>query len=321
MKSPGTYAPPRYHDPLDRRLVSIIKHSSESKPKAVNILGVPFDGGVLGRKGTSGGPAAIRQAMSGFSNYNVEAGIGLEGAKIFDLGDLAVSPDDVLKTHKDIEEEVYRDLRADSLLTLLGGDNSISLPALTAFARRFGNVGLVVVDSHFDLRGRIGGKPSSGSSYGLAIETIAGLPPGRMAEIGVHGFLNSRAYARKARELGIIMFTADDVKGLGPESVARKAYSIASKGAKAVYLSVDLDAVDLAWVSGVSAPSAGGMIANELFQIVQAITRMDLVKCMDLVELAPSLDTSGRSQVVAATALTHAFAGFLSRRKTETLGS
>jgi formiminoglutamase len=315
MRNPGTYPIPRYADPLDRRLVSIIQASDKSRASAVNILGIPFDGAVLGRKGAKDGPAAIRQAMSGFSNYNVELKVGLDGARIFDLGDLALENDDVIKAHKEIESEVHEDLDRSSLLVLLGGDNSVSLPALAALERKFGEIGLIVVDSHFDLRGKIDGKPTSGSSYGLAMETLTGLEPRRVVEIGIHGFLNARRYAEKAEKLGVSIFTGDDVRDSGPETVARKAYSIASKGAKAVYLSLDLDAVDLAWVSGVSAPSAGGLSSIEFFKIVHTISRMGLVKCMDLVELAPSLDPTGRSQVVAATALSYAFAGFFSRKR------
>jgi formimidoylglutamase len=311
----GSYPPPKYHDPHDRRLVEIIRKAGRSRPNAVNILGVPFDGAVLGRRGAAGGPEAIRQAMSGFSNYNVELRVGLEKSRVFDLGDLALGTRNVSRAHFAIEVEVSRDLEKTSLLVILGGDNSISLPALKAFAAKFGKIGLVVVDSHFDLRGRIGGKPTSGSSYGLAIETLRGLDSRRVAEIGIHGFLNSSHYAGRAEKLGINVFTASDVRSRGPKTVAEKAYAGAAKGARAVYLSVDMDALDLAHVSGVSAPSAGGVSARELFELIFRLTKGDKVWCADLVELAPSLDPTGRSQVVAATALVYMIAGFSSRRR------
>ncbi len=315
LRRPAKYAAPMYHDPNDKRMVQIIGQARRSARMAVNIVGVPFDGAVLGRKGAAGGPAAIRQSLSSFSSYNVELAIGLEGARVFDLGDIVVDPEDVQKAHAEIERVVGRELEETSLLAIVGGDNSVSLPALRAYAKKFGKVGLVVVDSHMDLRGRIGGKPTSGSSYGLAVETIEGLSPNNVAEIGIHGFLNSRRYARKAEKLGITLFTARDVREEGMERVAKKAYNIAEKGTKAVYFSVDLDAVDLSYVSGVSAPSAGGIEARELFDIAHYFGGRPDVKCADIVELAPSLDTTGRSQVVAATSLVYLIAGFSSRGK------
>jgi len=313
MRRPGRYPVPSFHDPNDKRLVQIIRTTHKSQPRAVNIVGIPFDGAVLGRKGARGGPAAIRQAMLGFSDFDVELGVSLENTRIFDLGDLVVQ-EDVLKAHGQIESEVAQDLREDSLLAILGGDNSISLPSLRAFARKFGEVGLIVLDSHFDLRGEIGGRPSSGSSYGLAIEGIEGVNPQRMVEVGIHGFLNSKKYYEKAKKLGIKIYTTSDVGKTSPVAVAEEAYKIASKGARAVYLSVDLDVVDISYVSGVSAPSAGGMSSQQLFELVYEVAKQSKVKCADLVELAPYLDPSEKSQRVAAATLVHMIAGFATRK-------
>ena len=314
MRRTARYPVPSYHDPKDKRLVEIIRAARKNQPGAVNILGIPFDGAVLGKKGAREGPAAIRRAMIGFSNYNVELGTGLEGARIFDLGDLVVA-EDVLDAHRQIETEVIQDLEQSSLLAILGGDNSISLPSLTASERKFGEIGLIVLDSHFDLRGKIGGRPTSGSSYGLAVESLGGLDPKRVVEIGIHGFLNSRKYYHKTEKLGIKVYTARDVWELGAATVAREAYQVASNGAQAVYLSVDLDAVDISHVSGVSAPSAGGMSSSQLFELVYEVARQPKVKCADLVELAPSLDQSEKSQRVAAATLVYLIAGFASRKQ------
>ncbi|MBI3841233.1 MAG: agmatinase family protein [Thaumarchaeota archaeon] len=317
MRRPAEYPKARYHDPHDRRLAGVIRQASKGAANAVNLLGVPFDGAVLGRKGAAGGPGAIRAALMAFSNYNVELGIGLEGARVFDLGDVVVEGGEVTAAHKIVEDEVRANLDESSMMVVLGGDNSLSLPALRAYSQRFRKIGLVVVDSHLDLRGRIGGRPTSGSSYGLAIEALEGLDGKRVAEVGVHGFLNSKEYVMKAGELGASVFTADDVRRRGAREVAKEAYEIAAKGADGVYFSVDLDAVDLVHVSGVSAPSAGGMEARDLFEMALYFGGKRKVMCADIVELAPSLDPTGKSEVVAATALTYMVGGFLGRQGTK----
>jgi formimidoylglutamase len=313
LRRPAHYSAPRYIDPDDRKVVQAIEKSSRPMPRAVNILGIPFDGAVLGRKGAAGGPRAIRESMGGFSDYNIELGVGVEGARVFDLGDMVVARADVVKAHEQIEEEVARDISRGSLLVLLGGDNSISLPALRASGRKFRRLGLVVIDSHLDLRGRIRGKPTSGSSYGLAIETVRGLDPSRTVEIGVHGFLNSKKYADKAKDLGIKVITPREVRRVGSQAAAREAYGVASAGADAVYLSIDLDAVDLSQVSGVSAPSVGGLNADEVASIAFELSTCPRVRVADVVELAPSLDPTGRSQRVAATVLMNLIAGYGAR--------
>jgi formiminoglutamase len=315
LRKAPEYPAPSYVDPNDRRMTQIIRRSSSAMPRAVNILGVPYDGAVLGRKGAAGGPRGVRESMGGFSNYNVELGLGLERSRVFDLGDLALGNAGVVQTHAQIEAEVAGAILPSSLLVILGGDNSVSLPALRASGKRFRNLGLIVVDSHLDLRGEIRGKPTSGSSYGLAIETVEALDPRRVVEIGIHGFLNSKKYFDKAKGLGVSVYTARDVRRSGAEHIARDAYRIASAGADAVYLSIDLDAVDLSQVSGVSAPSVGGMGADELVAIAYEVAKMAKVKLADLVELAPSLDPTGRSQRVAAATLMSLIGGFSARSR------
>ncbi len=313
MRKRASYSPPRFKDAKDTRFAALVRQANKGRPAAVNILGMPFDGAVLGRRGAAEGPSAIRQSLSSFSNYNKELGVDLLATKVFDLGNVVLD-DDVRGAHRQIEREVGAELRGDSLLLVLGGDNSVSLPSLRAYAKKFGRIGLVVVDSHLDLRGEIEGRPTSGSSYGLAVRTVKGLDPKRVAEIGMHGFLNSRSYAEEAEKLGLAVYTATDVRQRGAIATAREAFAIASEGSEAVYFSTDLDAVDLAYVSGVSAPSAGGISATELFDIAYYLGGRDKVKCADLVELAPSLDPTGRSQVTAATALVYLVAGFSSRQ-------
>jgi formiminoglutamase len=308
------YPEPSYRDVNDMRLVEIIKDAQVPVSGGVNILGVPFDGAVLGRRGAAGGPSAIRRAMSGFSNYNIELGVRLSKAKISDLGDVVFDGNDVVRAHGQVEAEVAAGLDEESLLVVLGGDNSVSLPSLRACAKKLGKIGVLVIDSHLDLRGEIGGRPTSGSSYGLALETIDGLDPQRVVELGAHGFLNSKKYFDKAERLGIRLMTAQEVREMGPEAAAREACRVASRGADAVYLSVDVDAIDLSEVSGVSAPSSGGLNAADVCKIVYEVVKGGKVACADIVELAPSLDQSGRSERVAATVLTYAVAGFLSRK-------
>ena len=316
MRRPAQYPPPSYEDPNDLRLAMVIRPAAAAEPRSVNLLGVPYDGAVLGRRGAAGGPNAIRQATLGFSTYNLELDSGLEDARIRDLGDVVLGSTGVEETHSVIRSEVLGTLKDDSLLVVLGGDNSISLPCLASCSEKFGDVGLIVVDSHLDLRGKIGGRPTSGSSYGLAIEDGL-VRPKNVAEVGMHGFLNSRAYVDRAKKTGIRLFSAEDVGRMGPRAVAREALRVASKGTRAVYLSFDLDAVDLAQASGVSAPSAGGMWARNAFVLVYEIAKEAKVKCADIVELAPALDPAGSSQRVAAAALAYLIAGYHARGKKE----
>jgi formimidoylglutamase len=293
----------------------MVRKSGRAAANAVNIMGVPYDGAVLGRKGAAEGPAAIRKALRYFSNYNPELRRDLLGIRIVDLGDMVVRSQDVKRVHSDVKEEVNGAVSSSSLLVVLGGDNSLSLPSIAACCEKFGRVGLVVFDSHFDLREPLNDRPTSGSSYGTAIRTLGGLEGKRVVEVGIHGFLNSRDYADEATRLGVTVFTAKDVVRLGWAKIARRAYDVASRGVNAVYVSVDLDCLDISSVSGVSAPSVGGLSATDLLEMLYYLGSKKKVVCADIVELAPPLDPTGRSDIIAATALVYLTAGFGARVK------
>jgi len=314
LRRPPAYQVPRFFDAKDKRMASIIRLADEAKNRSVNILGVPYDGAVIGRKGAVEGPSAIRQVLGGAANYSPELGVDLLDARVFDLGDIVIESEDPEAVQNQVRIEAYDMLESSSLLVVLGGDNSISLGSITACAKKFGKIGLVALDAHYDLRGKIGGKPTNGSSYGLAINTLKSeLDPKRVVEIGVRGFVNSRVYADEARELGIVTYTPADVRKLGAAKVAQQAYEAAATGADAVYLSVDVDCIDMAQVCGVSAPSSAGLDPWEVYEMVHYFGRQDKVTCSDLVELAPPLDPSGRSQAVATTVLLYLLAGFKTR--------
>jgi formiminoglutamase/agmatinase len=319
LRKPVGLKPPPYSDPLDTRILSIIRRRKQPREKAVNILGIPFDGAALGRKGAREGPVAIREALRFNSNFNPELGISLLGRKMVDLGDLAVETGDVREVHRKIERESSSLFRLSSLLLAIGGDNSISLPLIKSYAKKFGRVGLIVIDSHYDLRGEIHGKPTSGSSYWLAIKALrTSLDSANVVEIGLHGFLNSIEYASRARDYGITVITAEKARNLGPGRAAKQALEIASKGKAAVYVSIDIDSVEMSSASGVSAPSAGGLTPTELFDLAFYLGSRSQVHAADIVETSPPLDPTGKTPLVAATALLYFAAGFFARFENST---
>jgi formimidoylglutamase len=314
LRKPATYQVPRFFDPKDRRLFTIIQRSLEAQANAVNILGIPYDGAVIGRKGAVEGPTAIRQVLGAAANYNPELGVDLLDARVMDLGDMVLESEEVERVQAQVKSETLSSLDRSSLLLILGGDNSLSLGSIGACAEKYDRIGLVVLDAHYDLRGKMGGRPTSGSSYGLAIKTLQGhLEPSRTVEIGIRGFVNSRIYADEAKQLGITIYTSADVRKRGAATIAQEAFGIASKEVDAIYFSVDIDCVDIAQVCGVSAPSVGGLEPWEVNEIAYYLARQKEVVCADLVELAPSLDSSGRSQIVATSVVLHLIAGFKMR--------
>jgi agmatinase len=81
-----------------------------------------------------------------------------------------------------------------------------------------------------------------------------------------------------------------------------------------VYLSVDLDSLDVAYSPGTCVPTAGGLTNRELLWMLDIIGReVDLVS-MDTVEIAPQYD-SGQSSYTACQVIVDVLAAQAVRRR------
>ena len=69
-------------------------------------------------------------------------------------------------------------------------------------------------------------------------------------QIGIGGWQAPRAGVKVGRGRGTTIMTVGDVERVGIEKIAEMALEIAWKGAKAVYLSFDIDVIDAGFVPG-----------------------------------------------------------------------
>lgn len=118
----------------------------------VSLLGVPWDGSSSFQRGAASAPAAIRAALhSPSSNSCNERGDDLAAKDVLhDAGDLLL-PADAALARQGIERGVRDILAARRLPLILGGDHSITYPALRAFNGQIAAPTVVHFDAHADL--------------------------------------------------------------------------------------------------------------------------------------------------------------------------
>jgi agmatinase len=78
------------------------------------------------------------------------------------------------------------------------------------------------------------------------------------------------------------------------------ALELAWKGAKAVYLSFDIDCIDPGFAPGTGTPEPGGFTPREVFRMLDIIVREGLVG-MEVVEVAPAYDVGEITALAGAT--------------------
>ncbi|QLG64290.1 arginase family protein [Halorarum salinum] len=309
------------------------------------LVGEPYDGAVIGRPGAAEAPAAVRDSLAGVKAHHYETG---PVAGVGDLGDVPLPDDeeDVAAVQDAVAETTQRVHEADAFPVFLGGDNSLTVanvrPLLGGAGggegrghRRGGGasgadgggdgggeggpggrgggrgggdgrVGVVSLDAHLDCREPTDG-PTSGTPYRRLFE--AGLDA--LSVVGARHFETSTAYADFLAERGGTAFTPADVRA-DPSGIAAAAVE-ALGDVDRVYVSLDVDVLDVAAAPGVSAPTPGGVRTSELYELVRSVLRDERVVGFEVVECAPPLDRGGRTVAAASRAVAHALAGVTAR--------
>ena len=301
-------------DPNDEQFGHVIRPTGTEEAgdfRAV-LVGEPYDGAVIGRRGAREGPAAIRRALAGVKTHHFDEG---PVAGVADLGDLSIAAyndgDDPENHVADVQGIVADEAAAvyerGALPVFLGGDNSLTVGNVTPLLGGDASVGVVSFDAPPDCRDPADG-PTSGTPYRQLFD--AGLD--RLAVVGARHFETSTAYADFLRDSGGTILTADEV-GRGPVETAEFALD-AVAACDRVFVSLDVDVLDQTAAPGASAPTPGGVTTRELFSMLRRVAADPRVAGFEVVECAPPLDDEdGRTVGAAARAVAHFLAGVTSR--------
>ena len=283
------------------------------------IIGIPFDTAVLGRRGCRFGPDGVRRALV-FSNV-YEPGIDVdlsEGFSVTDFGNIDVMHTDVLETHRRVEQVLTDIFNTGTSPAIIGGDHSLAYPDIKALINSVeGAVGVIMIDGHLDVRMSHHGEVSSGTPFRrLLEEPERPVRPQNMVEIGINGWLNSRFYRDYCRGKGITVLTARETHKRGIEDVVKQALDLASDGTDAIFLSIDIDGLDIGVAPGTCAPNPGGLTSYEALEAVWMIGQHPLCRGMELMEVAPALDVNDLTSVMASAMIMHFFGATKKRLET-----
>jgi agmatinase/guanidinopropionase len=274
-------------------------HTRDLTGVQVAVVGVPYDGSTSYRSGTRFGPRAIREQSMLLWGYNNALGAApFQKLRIVDYGDVEVVPVDVVATHRAVEQQVDTIVAQGVQVIGLGGDHSIALPLLRAHARRHGPLAVVHFDAHPDTWDREFGehKYSHGTPFRRAIEEGL-IDTSAYVQIGIRGPTAGPQDYVDAVQLGARMITLDEALERGVASVMEEVRQ--RMAGKAVYVSLDIDAVDPAFAPGTGTPEVGGFSSHQMLQLVRGLKGLNLVG-FDLVEVSPPFDHGHITAILAA---------------------
>ncbi len=264
----------------------------------VGVLGVPYDFAVGFRPGARFGPAAVRSATgryavgpAGYYDFESDAH-RLVGAALVDAGDVDVAQLETGESLARVEAAAAALRAAVELPVFVGGDHSMSYPLLRAYGD-VPRLHVVQLDAHLDYSAqRNATRYANSSPFRRAVEALPGLV--KITTIGLRGVrADSEAFAA-ARARGNELVSARAVRADLAAVIERL-----PRG-ESVYLSVDVDALDAAELPGTGSPEPEGLTYGQVRDLVAATARRNRLVGVDLMELAPDLDPTGRSALLAA---------------------
>jgi agmatinase len=128
---------------------------------------------------------------------------------------------------------------------------------------------------------------------------IPNAPATNLVQIGIGGWQAPRAGVKVGRARGTTVMTVGDVERVGIDKIAETALELAWQGAKAVYLSFDIDVIDSGFVPGTGWPEPGGLLPREALGLVRRIAEGGL-SGMELVECSPPYDWAEQTSLISA---------------------
>ncbi|EXJ86320.1 agmatinase [Capronia epimyces CBS 606.96] len=294
------------------------------------VLGFPFDTATSFRTGTRFGPNAVRQGsraatLAGLYNYRQSINPYVQNISIVDCGDLPISPFDNGLAFAQMEDWYKRLLwrevksaekgirssktgRVHPQIVAIGGDHSISLPILRALNTVYGKVSTIHIDAHIDTWSP---KVFAGAKAGSKQAEFADGTPyywagmeGLLTTTNVHAGIRSSLDSEKDMDLDAEMgFTTipawEMLKRDGVWGVIDKIRAVVPHD-KPVYVSLDVDSLDPAFVPGTAGPASGGWTPREIIQIIiDGLEGLNIVG-VDVVEVLPSLDQAEITGIAAA---------------------
>jgi agmatinase len=263
------------------------------------ILPVPYDKTSTWGKGADKGPFALLEASSELELYDVET-----SSEVYRHGIFTHPPMDVASLDPEGMVEKVK-LAAAGLIdekkfvVTIGGEHSVSIGAVMAHAEKFDNMCVLQLDAHADLRKEYKGSPYNHACVMARVKEIC-----PFVQAGIRS-ISPEEVAGVTRE--DIFFSHEIQKN--PDWVSR----VLNRLGLNVYVSIDLDVFDPAFLPSTGTPQPGGLEWFQVTSLLRAVSESKNVVGFDVVELCPN--PSEKSSDMLAATLVYRFLSYIFLRK------
>lgn len=267
-------------------------------------LGVHIDGSSLG-------PVQLINDIKSF--YNGETTTIMQEEDILksrNLSDRRKNEYEVDEINTKIYNTIFEKEKENYFPIVIGGDSSITIPTALASSKVRENIGMILFSPYtnyntFDTT-------VSGNINGMSLAAINGyknnelryyhdgnvIQPTKTVVVGARSIDDWEK--DNVKYSGLNVFTSEDIKQKGLETVINEAFTIAKERTKGIHISFDLGLLDPSIAPGVSIPEFDGMSEEEVMNINNLIiAHMKDITSYDIVEFNPLRDENRKTEQIA----------------------
>ncbi len=254
--------------------------ASDDDEKLV-ILGVPYEGELVFRKGAKFAPERIRYFSDSIEEYSIYSKDYIPPFN--DLGDLELGNISSEEMVNIVKNRVLTLIKSGKKVILLGGDHTISLGTIMANKLVYPNLVVLHFDAHLDRRDDYLGNTLNYATVMKRVEEIVGRE-------NVYSF-GIRSVAKEEEPfVNPRIFEFDVLEPL------KRIWEMFAK--RPLYMSFDFDIIDPSFFPAVTNPEPCGINIKEALEVIKMVAPYTVGA--DFVEYNPSLDPSGSAGVTAS---------------------
>ena len=306
-----------WNDRHEIRVNNWIEPWDFASPIDVGIINVPFSKTSILPNNANAAPNALRDAWAIFTTFNPDFDVDIGSMKVRDIGDVDTPILDLLQGLRDIEESLQSLMSQPEgfFPLIIGGDHAITAPSVRAYcgAHPDQQVRLIHFDAHNDARVMDHG-PTNGTPIRGILESGVRVRGSNLVQVGIHGFMNASYYKRWVEGQGGTIYTARAIRKAGIEAVIRDTLAIAGNETDAIYVTVDIDVLELGYAPGTAAATPDGMDPVDLLEALFILGQDARVAAIDFVELDPTRDVAEITTRTFGSAILTFLAGLFLRR-------
>ena len=228
--------------------------------------------------GTSKGPKEIIKASHQVELFDEDLNkepykhIGIKTLKPFPIKKNII---DALKQIENINKLL---LDKKKFPLVLGGEHSLTAGAIRPFIKKFGKICLLHFDAHADLRNSYNGNKFSHAS---AIRRCLDNPNVSVISFGIRNISSSEIPFLNKNRKRIKIYWAKDKLNWNLSEFKKIIRN------KKVYLTFDVDGLDLSLMPATGTPEPGGLFWNETIKIIKIAAQSSKIVGGDINELSP----------------------------------